>query len=393
MKRISKILSILMVAVMLFSFTAVPTSAALDTKSDVTVKYVFKDALDGNVITKASKGQVVWLYIVLNWDMNVLNFQNTFKFDKNVLTLVRKSGAANPVTSTTQSYTLLGDFASAKQVALTEADGDLFTQDDENNMMGYYTTYGAGTKTFNHDANFSEWSEAEKAQYQAYTMIYTSNLDDTTNQLLVNTHGADLEFCYMRFKVNEDTVLTKALIEGDAAFDAGAKNNITITNDQSWYFVPYAKTNYKTYVYTPAYTSLQIGSTTPSVAHDKTMGQMKSWASLTGPFNGGLVGRISNLDLTFDANDNCNEIKKIEVTITTSGGSTSAEAYTVYKQADGSYLFRAVIKNMTITDEETLTCTYAVTKADDTVIYSDPFTTTAKQMYDTALANYTAANP
>lgn len=131
----------------------------------------------------------------------------------------------------------------------------------------------------------------------------------------------------------------------------------------------------------------------PSVAHDKTMGQMKSWASLEGPFNGGLVGRISNLPLTFDENDNCNEIKKIEVTIATSTGPKSAEAYTVYKQADGSYLFRAVIKNMPITDEETLTCTYAVTRADDTVIYSDPFTTTAKQMYDTALANYTAANP
>lgn len=142
-----------------------------------------------------------------------------------------------------------------------------------------------------------------------------------------------------------------------------------------------------------AVTLTAAASATPSVTHDKTMGQMKSWAANEGPFNGGLVGRISNLPLTFDASDNCNEIKDIEVTITTSSGSKSAKAYTVYKQADGSYLFRAVLKNMNITDEETLTCTYAVTRADDTVIYSDPFTTTAKQMYDTALANYNAANP
>lgn len=376
MKRISKILSILMVAVMLFSFTAVPASAALDTRSDVTVKYVFKDAENGNVITKASKGQVVWLYIVLNWDMNVLNFQNTFKFDKNVLTLVRKNGKVGAITSTTQTYNLLGDFASAKQVTLTEADGDMFTQDDNNNMMGYYTTYGAGTKTFNHNANYTEWSEAEKAQYQAYTMIYTSNLDDTTNQLLVNTHGADLEFCQMCFKVNEDTVLTEALIEGDAAFDAGAKNNITITNDQSWYFVPYAKTNYKTYVYTPAYTSLHIGASA-EVTHVK---QQSKWnggndKNTAENYLFGFVGQFSGIDVVTKevaGRQEVENIQSITATATVNGGaSVVADVQTIW-EAEGGYQFRAVFRGFAPTSSDSVSVVFAVTMSDGTTVYTSP---------------------
>lgn len=389
MKRISKILSVLMVAVMLFSFTAVPASAAdypIDNTSKF--KYVFKDK-DGNTITKAAKGDDVWLHVYINWDMNVLNFQGMFKWDKNALTLQRKNGGAAPARPA-QAYEALGSFASKSTVDLTAADGEIY--DQAYNEMGaeYYSEYGVGTFTIGYDYTMNMPAEM-LAQYQIFTFIYSSSIEDSTNQLMVNTHGADMEVMRIRFLVNADTTLTEAVISDDAAFN---KMNIADkANEQEWYFAPLVGANCTTYRIYGETATLNIGSTAPSVAHDKTMGQMKSWASLTGPFNGGLVGRISNLDLTFDENDNCNEIKKIEVTIATSTGPKSAEAYTVYKQADGSYLFRAVIKNMPITDEETLTCTYAVTRADDTVIYSDPFTTTAKQMYETALANYTAANP
>lgn len=134
-------------------------------------------------------------------------------------------------------------------------------------------------------------------------------------------------------------------------------------------------------------------SATPSVTHEKTMGQMKSWSTLTGPFNGGLVGKISDLALTFDSENQCNEIKKIEVAVTTDAGTTTSEAYQVYEQADGSYLFRAVIKNMDTTDTKTFSCKYIVTLADGTTTYSSADVTglSANGIYTAALANYNAS--
>lgn len=139
--------------------------------------------------------------------------------------------------------------------------------------------------------------------------------------------------------------------------------------------------------------TITIASATPSVTHEKTMGQMKSWSTLTGPFNGGLVGKISDLALTFDGENQCNEIKKIEVAVTTDAGTTTSEAYQVYEQADGSYLFRAVIKNMDTTDTKTFSCKYIVTLADGTTTYSSADVTglSANGIYTAALANYNAS--
>lgn len=392
MKRISKILSVLMVVVMMFTLTALPTSAAWDKDTESTIKYVFKDAADGNVITKAAKGDIVWMYVVLNWNKNVLNFQGTFKWDKNVLTLVRKNGSTNAISSTTQTYNLCGDFKTSTQVTLSDADGDLFTQDDENNMMGYYTTYGAGSKTFNHNCTIAAWDDATNAQYQAYTFIYTSNLDDTTNQLLVNTYGQDVEFAQMCFKVNEDTTLTEAVISNDDAF--ATMNYIDVTNDQSWYFVPYAKTSFTTYAITPTDATLAIGAN-PTVTHEKTMGQMANWTDTSATtFNAGFVGRISNLDVAFDSNnDECTTISSIVVEITRGDVTLTGNAYQIYAQADGSYLFRAVVRNASITDEEAISYKYIVTLADGSELtYESTEDTSFKAIYDTAKANYDAAN-
>ncbi len=388
MKRISKILSVLLVAVMLFSFAAVPASA-LELDSTATIKYVFKDAADGNVITKAAKGDIVWMYVVLNWNKNVLNFQGTFKWDKNVLTLVRKNGSTSAVTSTTQTYNLCGDFKSATQVALTDADGDMFYQDDENNMMGYYTTYGAGTKTFNHKCNIAAWDDAMNEQYQAYTFIYTSNLDDTTNQLLVNTHGEDLEFAQLCFKVNEDTELTEAVISNDAAFSI--MNYIDVTDDQSWYFVPYAKTKFSTYAFTPTDATLTIGGAEATVEHSKTMGQMKDWTDTSATtFNAGFVGKISNLTPEFDGKE-CKTIKSIVVEVTRGDVTLTGNAYQIYAQDDGSYLFRAVVNNASISDDAEISYKYIVTLDDGSELTAEG-KTSFKAIYDTAKANYDAAN-
>ena len=134
-----------------------------------------------------------------------------------------------------------------------------------------------------------------------------------------------------------------------------------------------------------------------NVTHETTMGQMKDWDNNVGPFNGGLVGKISNLNLTFnETTKTCNELEKIEVSITPAGGTTTTkEAYTVYKQNDGSYWFRAVVNNMTITDETVLTCQYKVYYDHDNddstaakVCESPEFEVTAKAIYDKALGNF-----
>ena len=130
----------------------------------------------------------------------------------------------------------------------------------------------------------------------------------------------------------------------------------------------------------------------PKVEHVDTMGQMGDWATLTGNFNGGFVGKISNLDLTFDGNE-CTNLLKIEVTL----NDKSAEAYQVYEQADGSYLFRAVVRGMDITSTDNISAVYTIyvdTDGDgaaDKQYSSDAIDTNAKAIYEEALANYQAA--
>lgn len=148
--------------------------------------------------------------------------------------------------------------------------------------------------------------------------------------------------------------------------------------------------------YSAAATALAAPAAEVKVEHFDTMGQMGNWETLTGKFNGGLVGKISNLDLAFDGNE-CTNLLKIEVALTTATGSSKAEAYQVYEQADGSYLFRAVIKDMDITSEANISAVYTIyvdTDADgeaDKTYSSEAVNVNAKGIYEEALANYKAA--
>lgn len=392
MKRVSKILSVLMVAVMMFSLVAIPSSAAWDQDTESTIKYVFKDKENGNVITSAEKGQIVWMYVVLNWNKNVLNFQGTFKWDKDVLTLVRKNGVDKAITGTTQTFNLCGDFAKSEQVELTDADGDMFTQDDDNNMIGYYTTYGAGSKTFNHDCTIASWDDAKKAQYQAYTFIYTSNLDDTTNQLLVNTKGEDLEFAQLCFKVNEDTELTEAVLSNDEAF--ATMNYIDVTDDQSWYFVPYAKTEFTTYAITPVDGKLAIGAPAPAEKEVKHADTMAQWADkAAGKINVGLVGKFLTEDIAIDYEGNkLTNVAKVGAKVTING--KEIENYTdfVYDvKGDGSELwFRAVVTGVDYNATGAagdISVVYVVEMTDGTTYESIAYTTTVAEVYAEACNN------
>lgn len=151
------------------------------------------------------------------------------------------------------------------------------------------------------------------------------------------------------------------------------------------------------YDLTNAVAKITVGAATadPEVTHAKTMGQMADWTDTTATtFNAGFVGKISNLDVEFDANDDeCTTIESIVVEITRGDVTLTGNAYQLYAQADGSYLFRAVVKNAAISDTEAISYKYIVTLADGSELtYESTEDTSFNAIYNTAKANYDAAN-
>ncbi len=136
----------------------------------------------------------------------------------------------------------------------------------------------------------------------------------------------------------------------------------------------------------------------PTVKHIDTMGQMKNWAKGQFPFNAGLVGQISDLPLTFDGDNQCAELKKIEVSITTEAGTTTSQAYQVYKVNDTTWNFRAVIYGLTaeqVQNDEVMSCQYTIyvdhdgdASTEPKAFTSDVFETSIKAIYDEACDEY-----
>lgn len=133
----------------------------------------------------------------------------------------------------------------------------------------------------------------------------------------------------------------------------------------------------------------------PTVEHVKTMGQMSNWTDATATtFNAGLVGRISNLEIAFDNEDECTTVTDIIVSITYGDKTLTGNAYQLYEQADGSYLFRAVVKGADIADTTEFSYEYIVTLSDGSKLtYESTKNTSFSEIYNTAKANYDAANP
>ena len=148
--------------------------------------------------------------------------------------------------------------------------------------------------------------------------------------------------------------------------------------------------------YSAAATALAAPAAEAKVEHEKTMGQMSNWTDATATtFNAGLVGRISNLDIKFDDNnDECETITDIIVSITYGDKTLTGNAYQLYEQADGSYLFRAVVRGADIADTTEFSYEYIVTLSDGSKLtYKSTENTSFSEIYNTAKANYDAANP
>lgn len=137
----------------------------------------------------------------------------------------------------------------------------------------------------------------------------------------------------------------------------------------------------------------------PKVEHVKTMGQMSNWTDENATtFNAGLVGRISDLEIEFDDEDECTTVTDIIVSITYGEGDNATtltgKAYQLYEQEDGSYLFRAVVRGAAIADSTEFSYKYIVTLSDGSELtYESTQNTSFSEIYTTAKANYDAANP
>ena len=135
----------------------------------------------------------------------------------------------------------------------------------------------------------------------------------------------------------------------------------------------------------------------PTVEALGTMARMDDWtaAETTNIFDGGLIGQISNVTLTFTEDKQCNEIESIEVY---ANGQKMGNAYQVYKVDDTTYQFRAVVKNMDKTADTYATDVeyeFRVTmKGDyaDSGVLTATKTVSAQTIFNTAYAKYQAAN-
>lgn len=144
-----------------------------------------------------------------------------------------------------------------------------------------------------------------------------------------------------------------------------------------------------------ALVKVTVGSAAdPEVTHEKFMGRMDNWIDTTATnFDAGFVGKISNLDVEFaDDGKQVENITSIVVEITRGEETLTGNAYQIYAQADGSYLFRAVVKNANIADSETVSYKYIVTLSNGEELTAEG-TTSFASIYADAKANYDAANP
>ena len=166
-----------------------------------------------------------------------------------------------------------------------------------------------------------------------------------------------------------------------------------IDEESEWNMSDYGMGSYDK---SASYVELTVGSADPEVvALDDTMARMDDWtkAESTDKFDGGLIGQINNLKLTFTDGD-CDQIDTIEVY---ANGKKMGNAYQVYKVDDTTYQFRAVIKNMDKTAEtyaDDIEYEFKVTLKGDYAgqTLTATKTVSAQAIYAEAYAAYQTAN-
>lgn len=248
------------------------------------------------------------------------------------------------------------------------------------------------------EGNGSWLDDGIASAYGVDTRINYTIVDDPTNTCSAEAvDGADV--FSVKMKIKDDAVAGTYTISynpgGYEGYNAYVNDNLDLGGLYGVDANEYGFSVPNMYEYGTCTFTVATAAADPEVTHAKTMGQMADWTDTTATtFNAGFVGKISNLDVEFDANDDeCTTIESIVVEITRGDVTLTGNAYQLYAQADGSYLFRAVVKNAAISDTEAISYKYIVTLADGSELtYESTEDTSFNAIYNTAKANYDAAN-
>lgn len=361
-----KILSLALVVVMLMSTFALTAFAASGPLDSIGLKVV-SNATAG---MKAGEEVTVSVYYTVPDGADLSDYLHN---------------ASNIVLAYTDAYELNTDAPNSTDSYDARTWGasyaDYFNEQDfVNTKTALFTTYA---KSFTDNDKAKGWDSVVLVQQTPNT---TNGYNSTSGYAL----DTDCEVFSLSFITTREVTADDTIGVPEASVTKG------------WTKICYIATTGKNGQYTKSTDVITLGEAVAApaaeakVEHEKTMGQMSNWTDATATtFNAGLVGRISNLDIKFDDNnDECETITDIIVSITYGDKTLTGNAYQLYEQADGSYLFRAVVRGADIADTTEFSYEYIVTLSDGSKLtYKSTENTSFSEIYNTAKANYDAANP
>lgn len=362
-----KILSIALVVVMLVSTFALTAFAASGPLDSIGIKVVTSATTN----TKAGDPVEVKVYLTVPDGADLTEYLHN---------------KTNIVLSYTDAYTLNSAGAGTKDASDARIYGDSYahvfdSSKTVNNLATFHTTTA---NSYNANDTAKNWTDTV---YVA--QVLASGYGSTTGyEIDVDCELFTLNFVAARDFTENDSI---GVPEGTVGGNTNA-TYITTAGRNAKYDA--SQIDISEAVAYPAAPAAEA-----KVEHVKTMGQMSNWTDATATtFNAGLVGRISNLEIEFDDEDECTTVTDIIVSITYGEGDNettlTGNAYQLYEQADGSYLFRAVVRGAKIADTTEFSYKYIVTLSDGSKLtYESTQNTSFSAIYNTAKANYDAANP
>ncbi len=381
MKTFSKIASLVLALIMLFTICIVPTSAAGDTELDI--KYVVEknaeksaasdtyDFYNVTVSIKAGKNAVAMLNLPIFYDKTI--FQP----------LASNSGGTNDLwepigTAPAKKYpkwTGLGELA-YRTTDAADADGYYLTGDgvyDPDN--GFLYPAGCGTSSLAVNTYTTNFGTIDQDKYAL--LMFSYEYEQDVRYLCAN--GVEVPLFTTYFCCAKGTDATGAVFGYPDGATAGG--NTFDTTGQT-YFVQGCKFETGTSNYTNATVEASF-----KIEHAQTQIQ---WANKAeGKLNIGFKGQFTAEDIDIAWDEGVRDSKNVTA-VGVELDNAEKKQYTtntVYTNDGGvTYQFRAVVTDAPYTSEDTIRLRYFVV-LDGETIYSDYVETTAKAQYERVIAS------
>ncbi len=329
-----KVLSLLLVVTMLFSIFSIASSAAVNNNALASIIVTPKEDRD------YQKGEEIIFEVSLEVDQEWFGEgvgSGCFVFGYN-------SAVLEPVSSLPQKKKAGLATAGVVLDGYDFGKDSTFLLDDDN---GTYVKNLADTQAMTAGDLAKGWDKAISiCMLSSYGMYYS--------------YASSIKIFAFKMKVKEDVAAgdysvgiaeTSLIVDGDyeKTFLDDAYGGIKgSTRGDNWL----EPADAPAWDLTDASFTVATEAAEPEVVALSTMARMDDWtkAESTNTFDGGLIGQINNLNLTFTKEGDrlqCDQIESIEVY---ANGKKMGNAYQVYKVNDTTYQFRAVILNMDKTD-------------------------------------------